>query len=87
MGDKEAHEEVHEMFGSNKAFDKLVKKMHSLQIKLGLVEEKTDENKFSLISIPDHELSSDKLKLKRIQVYQKSMIEIRKKKQEEKEKE
>ena len=30
MGDKEAHEEVHEMFGSNKAFDKLVKKMHSL---------------------------------------------------------
>lgn len=42
------------MFGANKAFDKLVKKIHSIEIKLGLVEEKTDENKFSLINIPDH---------------------------------
>ena len=84
-GDKEAHEEVVEMFGPNKALDKLNKKIHSLEIKLGLVEEKPDENKFSLVDVPDHELTSEKLKLKRIQVYQKNMIEVRKKKQEEKE--
>jgi len=27
-----------------------------LEIKLGLIEEKGEENKFHLISIPDHEL-------------------------------
>lgn len=52
--DKFAHEEVAEMFGEHHAHDKLEKKIHSLQIKLGLIEEKGDENKFNLINIPDH---------------------------------
>lgn len=29
-GDKEAHEEVVQMFGTSKFFDKLLKKIHSL---------------------------------------------------------
>jgi type I site-specific restriction-modification system R (restriction) subunit len=37
-GDKAAHEEVVEMFGTNKFFDKLLKKIHSLQVKLGWAE-------------------------------------------------
>ena len=53
-GDKEAHEEVVEMFGPHKFFDKLIKKIQTLSAKLGLLEEKPEENKFSLIDIPDH---------------------------------
>lgn len=72
------------MFGTSKFFDKLVKKINELEMKLGLSQEKNDENKFSLIDVPDHELTTDKLKMKRIQVYQKNMMESRKRKQEEK---
>ena len=72
------------MFGTSKFFDKLVKKINELEMKLGLSQEKNDENKFSLIDAPDHELTTDKLKMKRIQVYQKNMMESRKRKQEEK---
>jgi hypothetical protein len=32
----------------------LEKKIKTLEIKLGLAEEKTDEGKFNLINIPDH---------------------------------
>jgi hypothetical protein len=37
-GDKSAHEEVVEMFGPNKFFDKLLKKVNLLQMKLGISE-------------------------------------------------
>lgn len=58
-GDKEAHDEVVKMFGTvNKAFDKLLKKINELEVKLGLAQEKAEENKFSLIDIPDHELTT-----------------------------
>ena len=43
-----------ELFGPTKTFEKLLKKIKSLEIKLGLAEEKTDENKFSLVDVPDH---------------------------------
>ncbi len=46
------------MFGTSKFFDKLLKKIHNLEIKLGIAEEKPEENKFSLIDVPDHELTS-----------------------------
>lgn len=72
------------MFGSSKIHDKILKKINVLEIKLGLVEQKQSESKFSLVDIPDHELTADKLKMKRIQVYQKNMIEFRRKKNEEK---
>ena len=41
-GDKEAHEEVVEMFGPHKFFDKLTKKIQTLSAKLGLLEEKPE---------------------------------------------
>ncbi len=37
-GDKEAHEQVVEMFGTSKFFDKLMKKINLLEIKLGIAE-------------------------------------------------
>ena len=61
------------------------KKIKSLEVKLGLVEEKGEDTKFNLISIPDHELPPEKLKYKKLQIYQKQAIEIRKQKQQEKE--
>lgn len=70
------------MFGPHKFFDKLTKKIQTLSAKLGLLEEKPEENKFSLIDIPDHELTSEKLKLKRIQIYQKNMLEAKRRKLE-----
>jgi hypothetical protein len=42
------------MFGHHKPHDQLIKKIKSLELKLGLVEEKTEEKKFLLIDIPDH---------------------------------
>jgi hypothetical protein len=36
--DKFAHEEVAEIFGEHHAHDKLAKKIHALQVKLGLAE-------------------------------------------------
>ena len=52
--DKFAHEEVVEIFGESHPHDKLLKKIHILEVKLGLVEEKAEENKFNLINVPDH---------------------------------
>lgn len=45
------------------------------------MEEKGEESKFSLISIPDHELPPEKLKYKKLQIYQKQAMEIRRQKQ------
>lgn len=50
-------------------------------MKLGLVEVKGEENKFNLISIPDHELPPEKLKYKKLQIYQKQALEARRQKQ------
>lgn len=50
------------------------KKIKSLEVKLGLVEEKGEDTKFNLISIPDHELPPEKLKYKKLQIYQKQAI-------------
>lgn len=83
--DKFAHEEVVEIFGEHKPHDKLEKKIKSLEVKLGLVEEKADENKFHLINIPDHQLPPEKLKYKKLQIYQKQALEIRRQKQKDRE--
>jgi hypothetical protein len=81
--DKFAHEEVAEIFGDHHAHDKLAKKIHALQVKLGLAEEKGEESKFSLINVPDHELPPEKLKYKKLQLYQKQALEARRQKQAE----
>lgn len=75
------------MFGEHKPHDKLEKKIRSIEVKLGLIEEKPEENKFHLISIPDHELPPDKLKYKKLQIYQKQALELRRQKQKEREEE
>lgn len=85
--DKFAHEEVVEMFGQHHSHDKLLKKIHAVEIKLGLAEEKGEEGKFNLISIPDHELPPEKIKYKKLQIYQKQALELRRQKQIEKEEE
>jgi hypothetical protein len=54
--DKFAHEEVVEMFGEHKPFDKLEKKIKMLEIKLGLIEDQPELNKFTLIDTPDSEI-------------------------------
>lgn len=72
--DKFAHEEVVEIFGEHKPHDKLEKKIRSLEVKLGLVEEKNEEGKFNLINIPDHELPPEKIKYKKLQIYQKQAL-------------
>jgi actin-related protein 5 len=56
-------------------------------LKLGLVEEKGEDSKFSLISIPDHELPPEKLKYKKLQLYQKQALELRRQRQVEREQE
>ena len=58
-----------------------------LEVKVGLVEAKGQQNKFNLINIPDHELPPEKLKYKKLQIYQKQAFEARKEKQKEKEEE
>jgi hypothetical protein len=44
-------------------------------MKLGLIPEQPEEKKFSLIDIPDHELPPEKIKFKRMQIYQKKAVE------------
>lgn len=52
--DNFAHEEVVQIFGDHHSLDKLEKKIKTIELKLGLIEEKPTETKFNLISIPDH---------------------------------
>ncbi len=58
-----------------------------MQVKLGLAEERGEESKFSLINVPDHELPPEKLKYKKLQLYQKQALEARRQKQLEREQE
>ena len=73
-----------EIFGEHKAYDKLVKKIKDLCIKLGLIEEKQEEKKFCLVDIPDHELAPEKVKFKKMQMYQKKAWEERQMKAQQK---
>jgi hypothetical protein len=75
------------MFGHHKPHEKLIKKIKSLETKLGMIQEQSEEKKFSLIDIPDHELTPEKLKFKRMQTYQKKAMEERREKQHRKEEE
>ena len=72
--DNFAHEEVVEIFGDHHPLEKLDKKMKAIELKLGLIQDKTEDTKFNLISIPDHELPPEKLKYKKLQIYQKQAI-------------
>ena len=73
------------MFGDHHPHDKLLKKIHLLEVKLGIAEDKNIESKFSLINVPDHELPPEKLKYKKLQIYQKQAVEAKRSRQRERE--
>ena len=79
------NDELVELFGKNKPFGIMKKKIRDLEVKLNIKNTEAEQKKFAFLEIPDSELAPDKLRLKRLQEYQKQAQEKRQQKLLEKE--